>query len=707
VGRPISDITHKLQYDTLIADAERVLDRLVSIEREIETEDARCFLARLSPYRTLDDKISGVVVTLVDVTQVKHAQAEVRAISHQMEAQSQRFQTILEAVPDFIYEFDLEGRFIFVNPSLLRLWGLTAEEAMGKNFHQLDYSPALATKLHRQIQEVIETRHSLQDETPYTSKIGERMYEYLFFPLFGEGGKVEAVAGVTRDITARRRAESALRASEERFRNMADNIPQVIWTNDGEGTANYFNKRWFDYSGLSQEESYGRGWEAIVHPEDAPASIERWRRALAKGEVFDAEYRLRGADGQYRWFIGRNVPIGNGDAGVPSWFGSATDINESKETEKALRSSEERFRLLVEGAKDYAMFLLDLDNRITFWSNGAERVFGWTEAEAVGQTGALIFVPEDIEDGAVENEIGTAMNEGRAPDRRWHLRKDGSGIWVDGVMTRLDDADGAPRGLAKIARDATDLREAEDELRHARDEMEQRVIERTQDLLATNAELERAMAQRQQLERELLEISEREKRRIGEDLHDMVCQELTATALFLKSNAKKLAKENPEAAETLEQSAQTVNRNVVLARELAGGLQAIELTASGLKNALRGLAAQACENTGIKCHFKSARGVRVPDDMAALHLYRVAQEAVTNAVKHSGAKNLLISLDRDSTNVCVKVQDDGKGFGLRKRQKGLGLHMMRYRANALGGELRVERRPTGGMAITCVIPVKR
>jgi signal transduction histidine kinase len=271
-------------------------------------------------------------------------------------------------------------------------------------------------------------------------------------------------------------------------------------------------------------------------------------------------------------------------------------------------------------------------------------------------------------------------------------------------MTLIDDADGAPRGLAKIARDATDLREAEDELRHARDEMEQRVIERTQDLLATNTELERTMAQRQQLERELLEISEREKRRIGEDLHDMVCQELTATALFLQSSAKQMVKENPAAAKTLEESAQTVNRNVVLARKLAGGLQAIELTASGLKNALRDLADRACQNTGIKCHFKCARGVRVPDDTAALHLYRVAQEAVTNAIKHSGAKNLLIHLDRNAEHVCVSVQDDGKGFTLRKRGKGLGLHMMRYRANALGGELRVERRRTGGMDITCVIP---
>jgi PAS domain S-box-containing protein len=353
------------------------------------------------------------------------------------------------------------------------------------------------------------------------------------------------------------------------------------------------------------------------------------------------------------------------------------------------------------------MFLLDPDNKITFWSNGAERVFGWTQEEAVGQSGAMIFTPEDRKKGEVEKEIQTATKEGRALDRRFHLQKKGTRFWTDGVLMRIDDENGKLRGFAKVARDASDQRRVEDELAHARDEMEQRVVERTRELLAMNNELERTMQQRQQLERELLEISEREKRRIGEDLHDMVCQELTATALFLKSTATKLRRTSRAAAQTLEESAVTVNRNVVIARELARGLQAVELTAVGLKAALRDLAASACQNTGMKCHFKAARGVRVKDDTAALHLYRVAQEAVTNAVKHSGAKNVLISLDRSKTHLCVSVMDDGKGFTVAKRRKGLGLHMMRYRANALAGELKIERRKTGGTDVTCKIPIKR
>ncbi len=177
--------------------------------------------------------------------------------------------------------------------------------------------------------------------------------------------------------------------------------------------------------------------------------------------------------------------------------------------------------------------------------------------------------------------------------------------------------------------------------------------------------------------------------------------------VFPQIGGKRLSKESPAAAETLEESAQIVNRNVGLARDLARGLQPADLKGSGLKQALRAMAEQASESSEVKCHFKSTRGARVTDDTIALHLYRVAQEALKNAIKHSGAKNVLLILDRSETHVCVIVQDDGKGFSPRRRTKGLGLHIMRYRANALGGELRIEKRRTGGMEITCTIPMKR
>jgi PAS domain S-box-containing protein len=513
-----------------------------------------------------------------------------------------------------------------------------------------------------------------------------------------------------RDFIAR---SPSVRNGELRYRTLFDLVPVAVYSTDAEGVIQEYNRRAAELWGRVPDRRGEKfcGSFKIFHSDGTPMPHDEcpMARVLQGEEVTSSECEIivEQTDGARKHVIVGPRVLRNDRGEIVGAINCLYDISDRKQAEEASRSSEERFRLLVEGARDYAMFLLDPESIITFWSAGAERVFGWTQLEAIGQSGAMIFTPEDRKKGEVEKEINTAMDEGRALDRRFHLRKDGSRFWTDGVLMRLDDENGKLRGFAKVARDATDQRRIEDELAHARDEMEQRVVERTRELLAANNELERAMAQRQQLERELLEISEREKRRIGEDLHDMICQELTATALFLKSTATQIAGESASAAKTLEESAQTVNRNVGIARELARGLQAVELTASGLKNALRDLAASACDNSGIKCHVKIARGVHVPDDTGALHLYRIAQEAVTNAVKHSGAKNVLITLDRNKTHTCVSVQDDGKGFEVKRRGKGLGLHMMRYRANALGGELKIQRRRTGGMDITCVIPTKR
>ena len=510
------------------------------------------------------------------------------------------------------------------------------------------------------------------------------------------------IVGMAIDITEQQHAEENLRDSEESVRRLIDAIPQIVWTNNVDGTARDFNRRWYEYTGLNYEQSAGPGWQAVIHPDDAPVSKERWQGALETGEVFECEYRLRNAAGEYRWFIGRNVPVRDNNR-IIGWVGSATDVHDLKQAESGRRESEERYRLMVDGARDYAIFMVNPSNEIVYWSAGAERVFGWSAAEAVGESGEIVFTPEDRENEQEEKEIETALREGCASDRRWHIRKNGTRIWMDGMMRRLDDEKtGALRGFAKIARDATQQHEAEEQLQRAHNELERRVQERTAELERMNAKLRQAMEQRQMLEKQILRITEQERARISQDLHDSLCQELTGTAFLLKSRARAIEGQSRVAADSLVEAADTVNANAQMARELARGLHPIEIAASGLPSALRELCSRM--SGAVSCRCDCPRSLRI-DQNVAVNLYRIAQEALTNSMKHAKASQITVCLKRSNGAIVLTVNDDGQGK--RRAGRGLGTLMMEYRANAIGGTLKVESTEGRGTSVTCRVPHKR
>jgi PAS domain S-box-containing protein len=278
----------------------------------------------------------------------------------------------------------------------------------------------------------------------------------------------------------RAKAEEALKKSEERMRLLSNAVPQVIWTNTADGRANYFNQRWYEFTGLSYEQSEGPGWQAIVHGDDAQVSIQKWKEALTAGKVFETEYRLRRHDGIYCWFIGRNVPLRDEGGKITGWFGSATEIENLKKTEEAFSRSEARLRITMESATDYAIITMDPGRRVEKWSQGATQLLGYSEVEMIGQSADIIFTEEDLEAGAQENEMETARDTGRAPDERWHRRKDGSRFYASGVLRPIQDSE--LTGYVKVLRDMTQQQLFTEELHRL-------VAERTLELQRSNEEL--------------------------------------------------------------------------------------------------------------------------------------------------------------------------------------------------------------------------
>ncbi|MGZ5307546.1 MAG: PAS domain S-box protein, partial [Actinomycetota bacterium] len=159
-------------------------------------------------------------------------------------------------------------------------------------------------------------------------------------PLRGRSGEIEGVLGTYMDISARREAEDALRESERRFQELADAMPQMVWTARPDGWLDYFNRRWFDYTGLTFEQSEGSGWATAIHPADAPSGIEDWTRSLRTGETHEVEARVkRASDGAFRWHLVRGVPFRGPDGAIQRWFGTCTDIQDQKTAREAAEAA--------------------------------------------------------------------------------------------------------------------------------------------------------------------------------------------------------------------------------------------------------------------------------------------------------------------------------------------------------------------------------
>jgi signal transduction histidine kinase len=248
-------------------------------------------------------------------------------------------------------------------------------------------------------------------------------------------------------------------------------------------------------------------------------------------------------------------------------------------------------------------------------------------------------------------------------------------------------------------------RNAEEELRRAHDELENRVQERTADLKKANAQLQAAISARKQLEHELLDITEKERRRIGLDLHDDLGQKLSGIALMTKGLQLRLAKQRAGEAQEASKIHKLVQQAMSHASDLAHDLATLDLKETDLRGALAELAARVKELFEISCQFNAEGTVPALDPAVVSQLYKIAQEAVTNAIKHGKAKKVKISLSNGGELVVLRVQNDGQPFpDLKSRSTGMGLRIMNYRASIIGASLEIKGVGTRGTLVTCSLP---
>lgn len=251
------------------------------------------------------------------------------------------------------------------------------------------------------------------------------------------------------------RARDEAHQAQERITSILESITDGFTTVDRNWYFTYVNEEAGRLLQTPREELLGKQVWQEAFPEAVGTAFERkFQQAMAGRVTVDFEQLYPPLN---KWFEIHAYPCAEG---LSIYF---RDISDRKQSEEALRISEERFHLLLENVKDYAIFFLDTQRRITRWNLGAERILGYQEAEILGQSGSIIFTPEDREQGEDKREIDKAEAEGRAENERWHVRKDGSRFWGSGIVTPLRDERGKLRGFAKIMRDVTKHKQAEDE----------------------------------------------------------------------------------------------------------------------------------------------------------------------------------------------------------------------------------------------------
>jgi signal transduction histidine kinase len=249
------------------------------------------------------------------------------------------------------------------------------------------------------------------------------------------------------------------------------------------------------------------------------------------------------------------------------------------------------------------------------------------------------------------------------------------------VIAALDDCERRYDGLIKRTGATNDLR-----------------------LASTVAILKGEVEQRRRLEVELLTAVETERQRLGQDLHDDLCQRLGAIALLIGSLAKEVSVFDEKLGGRLQKIPSLVTETIGSCRNLARGLHPVTLASAGLPAALEELAARVPPD--VKFHWPRSERIDL-EPMLALHLYRIAEEAVTNAVKHAAAKSITIGLASLAGRPVLEIADDGKGIGQKLKTEGMGLRNMQYRARVIGGDLRVEARKGGGTCARCTLPLRK
>ena len=563
-------------------------------------------------------------------------------------------ETLLDNIPDVVVRMDRKGRFLFVNDRAARLAGLSAEEMIGKSHEELGIEREPRRPWLEAMERVAaEGRAEELEERFEVAGSEARWFQSRVIPETGPDGEVESVLVIGRDVTERRQAQAAVEGTVTLLRQVFASLEEAVFViRPPERRVIMCNQAAADMLGYEREELLGRSTQHF-HVDDA--SWERFGResqaVLRTGAVFHASFALRRRDGSV-FPTEHTVTLLDPEEGLEGGVVSVVrDVSEARRVEELLNSL------------GVAVFRCRPDGTILHVNDAAGAVLRLGPGEELAGAAAQDVLADE---GSWERIVDAvrASASGRATVQVRIRRRDGSHGWVSGVgrFLRLPDGEAVVEGVVQDVTEEMRLRE------------------------------------------EVVEVSAEERLRIGQNLHDDLGQHLTGLALLARNLARRLAREERPETRDAAEIERLANQAVGKTRHLARGLHPPLLEQQGLAGALEQLVGEAEELFGLSAVLEVEGEPRAVSTAEAEHLYRIAQEATTNAARHGGADELRVTWAAKPGARLLVVQDDGAGFRPKEVDQGLGLRIMRYRARLLGGELEILSAPGTGTTVRCALP---
>jgi PAS domain S-box-containing protein len=494
-------------------------------------------------------------------------------------------------------------------------------------------------------------------------------------PIHSVRGEFTGYIGSCIDITERKRAEEALRQSEAESRRLLDyhrgvmaNLVEGLYTTDTQGLVTYMNPSAESLFGWKSAELLGRRMHDVTHyqhPDGRPFPIEECSgfQILRAGKVVkDHDDVFIRRDGSFFPVVYSSSPLVSGGR-VVGMVVVFRDVTDRKEAEARLRDSEARMQAILNTATD-AIITMDIHGIMQSVNPASARMFGYAPAEMVGQNVGLIMPSpyREEHDGYLRQYLQTGNKHIIGASRELYARrKDGSIFPMHLTVSEIEGR----KLFTGILRDMTEYK---------------------------------------RLERDVLEAASLEQRRIGQDLHDTVAQELTALNLLAQDSTETLETDPRKVAPLLRQLAQGLQRSQHELRSVLRGLLPVAVDSAGLMAALSDLAERTRQERKVYCMFDCPQPISVVDNLTATQLYLIAQEAVQNAVKHARARTVRITLNAAGAGLVLRVQDDGGGMPARPAATGgMGLRIIGSRAAMIGGTLTIVPGKPNGTVVACAL----